>query len=229
MTSGNVAAETNRFSYHIIIRIVIVLIYLIITAVAAYVIFTRIRQSVAASDLLPDITIDRSEDSESPNVERVEGENLPVWTSTDRITALILGIDERAQAEDFWRTDTMILATLDPVTMRVGVLSIPRDLWVHIPGYTENRINTAHMLGQVFHRDINRKNVLFVSLFLTFSKWTTICFPVTLLIVFRNTQHAVFKYNGLKNSIAILLIHKGRLLVASVAELFVFTRLFIKV
>ena len=44
----------------------------------------------------------------------------------------------------------MILATLDPVTMRVGVLSIPRDLWVHIPGYTENRINTAHMLGDAY-------------------------------------------------------------------------------
>jgi LCP family protein required for cell wall assembly len=44
----------------------------------------------------------------------------------------------------------MILVTLDPVTMRGGVLSIPRDLWVHIPGYTENRINTAHMLGDAY-------------------------------------------------------------------------------
>ena len=151
MTSGNATAGTRRFPYHIFIRIAIILIYLIVTAVAAYVMFTRVRQSVAASDLLPDFTIDRSEEGESPNVERVEGENLPVWTNTDRITALILGIDERAQEEEeFWRTDTMILATLDPVTMRVGVLSIPRDLWVHIPGYTENRINTAHMLGDAY-------------------------------------------------------------------------------
>lgn len=150
MTSGNTTTGTTGFPYHIIIRIALLFMYLTVTAVSGYVIFTRVRQSVAASELLPDFTIDRSEEGESPNVERVEGESLPVWTSTDRITVLVLGIDERAQEDDFWRTDTMILATLDPVTMRVGVLSIPRDLWVHIPGYTENRINTAHMLGDAY-------------------------------------------------------------------------------
>ncbi len=150
MASGNVPAKTSRFPYHILIRLAIILMYLLVTTVAGIVIFTRVRESVAASDLLPDFTIDRPEEGDSPNVERVEGESLPVWTNTDRITALVLGIDERAQEDDFWRTDTMILATLDPVTMRVGVLSIPRDLWVHIPGYTENRINTAHMLGDAY-------------------------------------------------------------------------------
>jgi LCP family protein required for cell wall assembly len=34
--------------------------------------------------------------------------------------------------------------------MKAGVLSIPRDLWVPIPGYTENRINTAHALGDAY-------------------------------------------------------------------------------
>ena len=150
MASGNVPAKTSRFPYHILIQLAIILMYLLVTTVAGIVIFTRVRESVAASDLLPDFTIDRPEEGDSPNVERVEGESLPVWTNTDRITALVLGIDERAQEDDFWRTDTMILATLDPVTMRVGVLSIPRDLWVHIPGYTENRINTAHMLGDAY-------------------------------------------------------------------------------
>ena len=150
MASGNIPAKTSRFPYHILIRLAIILMYLLVTTVAGIVIFTRVRESVAASDLLPDFTIDRPEEGDSPNVERVEGESLPVWTNTDRITALVLGIDERAQEDDFWRTDTMILATLDPVTMRVGVLSIPRDLWVHIPGYTENRINTAHMLGDAY-------------------------------------------------------------------------------
>ena len=59
--------------------------------------FVSVRMRVAASELLPDFTIDRPEEGESPNVERVEGETLPVWTNTDRITVLILGIDERAQ------------------------------------------------------------------------------------------------------------------------------------
>jgi len=41
----------------------------------------------------------------------------------------------------------MILVTIDPATGKAGMLSIPRDLWVTIPGYGENRINTAHYLG----------------------------------------------------------------------------------
>lgn len=126
-----------------------ILIYLILTGVAGYVVYLRVRQSIATSDILPEFTIKQTKD-ESPNVERVEGATLPVWTGTDRVTVLILGIDERAQEEDFWRTDTMIVATLDPVTMQAGVLSIPRDLWVPIPGYTENRINTAHALGDAY-------------------------------------------------------------------------------
>ena len=44
----------------------------------------------------------------------------------------------------------MIVGTLDPVTMEAGVLSIPRDLWVPIPGYTEGRINTAHAIGDAY-------------------------------------------------------------------------------
>ncbi|MGC9467560.1 MAG: LCP family protein [Anaerolineae bacterium] len=136
-----------RLPYKPLIRLGLVLIYLIGTAVSAYIVFVRVRDEIAGSDLLPDFTIGKPTDQESPNVERVEGEALPIWTGTDRVTVLILGIDERQQTEDFWRTDTIILATLDPVTMQAGVLSIPRDLWVPIPGYTENRINTAHFIG----------------------------------------------------------------------------------
>jgi LCP family protein required for cell wall assembly len=142
--------RTREIPYQTLIRVGIVLIYLIVTASAGYLVFSRVRTEVASSDILPDFTIQETETETSSNVERVEGESLPVWTGTSRVTVLILGIDERAQREDFWRTDTMILATLDPVTKEAGVLSIPRDLWVPIPGYTENRINTAHALGDAY-------------------------------------------------------------------------------
>ncbi len=49
------------------------------------------------------------------------------------------------------RTDTMILLTLDPLTRTAGMLSIPRDLWVTIPGgFENNRINTAYSLGEQY-------------------------------------------------------------------------------
>jgi len=142
--------EQPELSYKLLIRLGLLLIYLVGTAVGGYVTFTRVRDEVAASDILPDFTIDNPVGGDNSNVERLEGETLPVWTGTDRVTVLILGIDERVQEDDFWRTDTIILATLDPVTMQAGVLSIPRDLWVPIPGYTENRINTAHALGDAY-------------------------------------------------------------------------------
>jgi LCP family protein required for cell wall assembly len=154
MTSSAGAMEQKqkmeqKLPYALLIRIGIVLIFLIVTGVAGWVTFTQVREQVAGSQILPDFTVKAKE--ESPNVSRVEGETLPVWTGTDRVTVLIMGVDERAQEdEDYWRTDTMIVGTLDPVTMEAGVLSIPRDLWVPIPGYTEGRINTAHAIGDAY-------------------------------------------------------------------------------
>ncbi len=73
------------------------------------------------------------------------------WTE-GRVTVLLMGIDERESEEGPWRTDTMILLTADPASKTAGVLSIPRDLWVEIPGYgVYDRINTAHFRGDADH------------------------------------------------------------------------------
>ncbi len=69
-------------------------------------------------------------------------------TLEGRITVLLLGIDERESEQGPWRTDTMILLTLDPETKTAGMLSIPRDTWVEIPDYGFfDRINKAHFRG----------------------------------------------------------------------------------
>jgi len=86
----------------------------------------------------------------SENVKYQFGQIIPDWTGTKRVTVLLLGIDERAQETGPFRTDTMMLLTLDPATKMAGVLSIPRDLWVPIPGYNDGRINTAHFLGDLY-------------------------------------------------------------------------------
>ena len=66
-----------------------------------------------------------------------------------RITILLMGIDQRAATGESgpFRTDTMILVSVDPVRKTVGMISIPRDLYVTIPGYEPGRINTANLLG----------------------------------------------------------------------------------
>lgn len=66
-----------------------------------------------------------------------------------RINILILGIDPNDQHSAQGRSDTMILTTLPPVSPYLHMLSIPRDLWVNIPGHGQNRINTAHYFAEV--------------------------------------------------------------------------------
>jgi LCP family protein required for cell wall assembly len=71
-----------------------------------------------------------------------------VWDGEGRVNLLVMGIDQRGSQEGYWRTDTMIILTIDPASQTVGMISIPRDLWVPIWGYDiENRINTAHYYG----------------------------------------------------------------------------------
>ncbi|MCS6772929.1 MAG: LCP family protein [Anaerolineae bacterium] len=70
------------------------------------------------------------------------------WDGKERVNVLLLGIDQRAgDQEPAYRTDTMIVFTLDPVAMEGGMLSIPRDVWVPIPGFENNRINAANFIG----------------------------------------------------------------------------------
>lgn len=68
------------------------------------------------------------------------------------VRILLLGIDQRkgfTEGDDkYFRTDTMMVINIDPVRKTVGILSIPRDLWVDIPdGGAPGRINTANSRG----------------------------------------------------------------------------------
>ncbi|MCC6626201.1 MAG: LCP family protein [Chloroflexi bacterium] len=71
----------------------------------------------------------------------------PEWTGSERLNIVLLGVDKRDD-EDTPRSDTMILVSIDPVGKRVGMMSIPRDLWVTVPGYGLNKINAAFPLGE---------------------------------------------------------------------------------
>jgi polyisoprenyl-teichoic acid--peptidoglycan teichoic acid transferase len=65
-----------------------------------------------------------------------------------RTNLLVLGIDRAPDGTAVARSDTNILFTLLPLRPYIGMLSIPRDLWVSIPGIGENRINTAHFFAE---------------------------------------------------------------------------------
>jgi LCP family protein required for cell wall assembly len=64
------------------------------------------------------------------------------------INIVLLGSDKRPRSQA-WRTDSMIVVSVDVENNLVRLLSIPRDLWVYIPDYGYNRINTAELWGEL--------------------------------------------------------------------------------
>lgn len=73
----------------------------------------------------------------------------------DSLTFLVVGSDSREGLDDLAffgraggeRGDVVMLVRLDQATGDARILSIPRDLWVDIPGNGEGRINAAYAYG----------------------------------------------------------------------------------
>ncbi|MCC6803619.1 MAG: LCP family protein [Anaerolineae bacterium] len=71
------------------------------------------------------------------------------WQDPRRMNILLLGIDQRKGETGTFNTDTIMVFSVDPVRKSIGMLSIPRDLWVDIPGSQPSRINTAYAVGEI--------------------------------------------------------------------------------
>jgi len=73
-----------------------------------------------------------------------------------RMTILLMGIDQRpdeaASGGDPGRTDSMVLVSIDFDSHLVSMVSIPRDGFVVIPGYGNERVNAAYTYGELGHR-----------------------------------------------------------------------------
>ncbi len=65
----------------------------------------------------------------------------------ETVNFLLIGSDQRHGAS--FRTDTMVIVILRPNEGQVSLISIPRDLWVSIPGSENQRINTAYENGEL--------------------------------------------------------------------------------
>lgn len=75
----------------------------------------------------------------------------PTWDGASRVNILILGLDYLDWTEDRKgpsRSDTMVVLTIDPQTHSAGMLSVPRDLWVNIPGFDYGKLNMAFYYGE---------------------------------------------------------------------------------
>src|SRR5690625_2697741 len=72
----------------------------------------------------------------------------PKWEGKERVNILLLGADDRGVSSNSNpRTDTMMVASIDPVTKKAHLLSVLRDTYVDIPGYGKGRANAAVVYG----------------------------------------------------------------------------------
>jgi LCP family protein required for cell wall assembly len=98
-----------------------------------------------------DSTSRKDDEALAPVVEQDNSPSAPAGIRPqERVTILILGIDQPCEhVDEPFRSDTMMLVTVDPLSQTAGMLSVPRDLWVPIPGFGSGRINTAFRNGEM--------------------------------------------------------------------------------
>jgi len=109
--------------------------------------------SAPATDTTPGATL-------PPGVTPTSGASVPQvelpppWDGASRVNILLMGYDYgdwSSERQCPCRTDTMMVLTIDPLSHTAGALSIPRDMWVSIPGFDSyNKINTANFLGDSY-------------------------------------------------------------------------------
>ncbi|MGW8224978.1 MAG: LCP family protein [Anaerolineales bacterium] len=159
------SSEINKPAKANWILIGLVVLFFVVAAAAAFLTFNYVRDFVASWNItdLPGVVVnpgaeptENSPQSETqvakPPAVVIGPEPIP-WDGASRVNILVMGLDYRdwVSGEGAPRTDTMILASVDPLSKTVGLLSIPRDLWVNLPGFEEpNRINVAYRFGETY-------------------------------------------------------------------------------
>lgn len=119
----------------------------------SYEFYITVRTTVANLPTVPTITLPSLPQVQLPVIVGGAPPTKPTvhqWQETERVNVLLLGIDAREKDKGGpTRTDIMMVVTIDPVDKTAAILSIPRDLYVEIPGRGEDRINTAHVWGEI--------------------------------------------------------------------------------
>ncbi len=140
----------------------LIALFVMATALAGYLVFTSVRDFVAGWQITgagqtggPDLSgtgAVQTDGGTSGGAAAEPSSLIPQrWTGTDRITVLVLGIDRRVGDTDLaHRTDSMMIVSVDPVAKTAVILSVPRDLWVEIPGFDNDTINTANFKGDAY-------------------------------------------------------------------------------
>ncbi|OGC69749.1 hypothetical protein A2415_04710 [candidate division WWE3 bacterium RIFOXYC1_FULL_39_7] len=122
-------------------KLVILISLLLLITIGALVYVTWIKTvNTNISEILNPFAILNKKDQQTPPKEPI---NIFSSSLTDKeINIALLGIDRRSKFESAYRTDTMVILSINVTKNRILLISIPRDLWVE-----NSRVNALYIQG----------------------------------------------------------------------------------
>lgn len=92
---------------------------------------------------------------ENPEAEAISPEEI-TWESVDMeimedadvVNLLLIGQDRR-EGQGRQRSDSMIICSINKKLDKIILSAVMRDLYVSIPGYSDNRVNVAYQFGGI--------------------------------------------------------------------------------
>lgn len=134
----------------IILSILTVLTALLFGTRAGRKIFYRYAANLIHSELNEDtrnekkpVNVDIKED-ETVSLKDIGSGNYPVRKDEDIMNFLLFGLEEIKGAKN---TDSMMIVSLDKKAKKIKMTSLMRDSYVEIPGYRNNKLNSAYARG----------------------------------------------------------------------------------
>ena len=135
-----------------VVSAITVIIFAYLTAQVLWTKSVNPVEAAAADSAAVELELAQEGPAVAPSV--VPGQPTPTLIPTSaaregdqRTNILLMGIDRRPGQSFISRTDSMMLMSVDGQGSKAAILSIPRDLYVMIPGHGLDRINTAFVYG----------------------------------------------------------------------------------
>ena len=148
--------KQKRHKYPLWVRILTIVLALICALALGGLIFVlsklgKINQAVAVEKLAPESEYFETDEIDA-SLETLDPEDV-TWANNEKvdgsdnvINLLLIGQDRRP-GEGRARSDAMIIASINKTDKTIKLTSLMRDLYVQIPGYSDNRINAAYAFG----------------------------------------------------------------------------------
>lgn len=142
--NGRGGKKKRRFPIWARVAVAVLLVLLILTGSGVY--YYEANFASPVSNIVgQSAPLIKGEDN--PNVSRSNSDIL----SGGRINILLLGSDDDQKFQgNYLLAQTDIVVTIDPATRTVGMLSIPRDLYINVPGFGMLKLDEAYAYGEKY-------------------------------------------------------------------------------